>query len=91
VLARAGRRLGPEQILALAGVGWARVLVRRRPKIAILSTGAELVPFTQKDLPLGLIRNSTAPFLIAALEEMGFRADYLGIQRRRCNGLPPID
>ncbi len=44
VLARPGRRLGPADIALLAGSGHASVPVIRRPRVAILSTGDELVP-----------------------------------------------
>lgn len=40
----AGTRVGPGQIAALAATGHARPAVVRRPRIALLSTGNELVP-----------------------------------------------
>lgn len=39
----AGTTLGPAQLGILAGVGRARALVRPRPRVVVLSTGAELV------------------------------------------------
>lgn len=44
VLTRPGRRLGPGDMALLAGSGHASVPVARRPRVAILSTGDELVP-----------------------------------------------
>jgi molybdopterin molybdotransferase len=44
VVTRPGRRLGPGDIALLAGSGHASVPVVRRPRVAILSTGDELVP-----------------------------------------------
>ena len=39
----AGTRLGPAQLALLAAVGRARVLVRPRPRVVVMSTGSELV------------------------------------------------
>jgi molybdopterin molybdotransferase len=44
VLLAAGRRLGPRELALAAAMGHGLVTVRRRPRIAILSTGDELVP-----------------------------------------------
>lgn len=77
----AGTRLEPEHILACASVGASKLKVRSLPKITILSTGSELVDFGEKTLSPGMIRNSTGPFLVAALKRMGFEASYLGIVR----------
>jgi molybdopterin molybdotransferase len=44
VVVSAGRRLGAADIAALAAFGAARVEVHRRPRVAILSSGRELVP-----------------------------------------------
>ncbi len=40
---RAGRMLRPQDVAALASMGFARVPVRRRPRVAIISGGDELV------------------------------------------------
>jgi molybdopterin molybdotransferase len=42
VVARAGTRLGPAQIGALAAAGVAEVACGRRPRVAVLTTGTEL-------------------------------------------------
>ena len=44
VVVRAGRRLSPQEVGALAAVGRTRVEVRRRPVIGVISTGNEVVP-----------------------------------------------
>ncbi len=41
---RAGRRLRPQDLGILAGLGHARVTVRLRPTVAIISSGDEIVP-----------------------------------------------
>jgi molybdenum cofactor synthesis domain-containing protein len=40
---RAGERIGPAMLAALASFGYARVRVARRPRVAVLATGSELV------------------------------------------------
>jgi molybdopterin molybdotransferase len=44
VLLRAGRKLDPRAIALAAAMGHAALPVRRRPRVAILATGDELVP-----------------------------------------------
>jgi molybdopterin molybdotransferase len=59
-----GEVLGPAAIGLLAATGHATVSVRRRPKVAIISTGSELVEVAEKPGP-GKIRNSNS-YSIAA-------------------------
>ena len=56
-LITAGTRLQPQQIAALAEFGEASVPVFRRPTVAVLATGDELIPFDEPLRP-GAIRNS---------------------------------
>lgn len=44
VLAEAGEALRPAHIGLLAGSGFAKVSVHRRPRVTLLSTGSELIP-----------------------------------------------
>jgi molybdopterin molybdotransferase len=76
-----GRRLTAADVGALAVVGAARVKVGRRARIAVLSTGNELVPHTEIPDPLH-IRNSNGPMLAslaaswaAAVEAVGIAGD----------------
>lgn len=62
----AGRPIGPREAGALAAAGQARVRVRRRVRVAILSTGSELVEPGQPLAP-GQIWNSNRAQLAAAL------------------------
>ena len=39
----AGRRIGPPHVLLLANLGCAEVEVVRRPRVAVLATGSEVV------------------------------------------------
>ncbi len=60
----AGAVLGPGELGLLASLGYARVPVHARPRVAILSTGDELVEIDQVPGP-GQIRNSNATMLAA--------------------------
>ncbi len=73
-----GTRLGAAQIGALAVLGHANVAVFRRPRVAILSTGDEVVPIDQKPLP-HQVRDSNAWALAAQIEECGGEPIRLGI------------
>jgi molybdopterin molybdotransferase len=76
----AGRPLRPADIGLLASLGAAVVRVSRRPEVAILATGDELVEIGQPLGP-GQIVNSNAYTLAAAVEEAGAVARVLGIAR----------
>ena len=64
VVIEAGDVLGPAGIGLLASTGHATVSVFRRPRVAVLSTGSELVEVAEKPGP-GKIRNSNS-YSIAA-------------------------
>jgi molybdopterin molybdotransferase len=75
-----GHVLRPADIGLLASLGIAVVRVRRRPRVAILATGDELVDLGQPLGP-GQIVNSNAYTLAAAVEESGGVPQMLGIVR----------
>ena len=70
VVLEAGTRLGAAQIGMLAAVGKARVLVRPRPRVVVLSTGSELVEPGRPVGP-GQIWDSNGYALTAAATEAG--------------------
>ncbi len=74
----AGTVLGPAEIGVLASLGRPEVQVYRMPRVAILSTGSELV---EVDQPLGpgQIRNSNSYSLRAQCRQLGIEATALGI------------
>ncbi|MEX2625228.1 MAG: gephyrin-like molybdotransferase Glp [Acidimicrobiia bacterium] len=75
---RGGVRLGPSEIGVLANLGISHPTLRRRPRVAMASTGDELVQAEGPPLGPGQIRDSNRPMLIAALTELGVEVVDLG-------------
>ena len=67
----AGRRLRPQDIGVLAALGITSIKVHRRPRVAILSTGDEIVPVSTRDLSPGKVRDINALTLAGQVEEAG--------------------
>jgi molybdopterin molybdotransferase len=65
-----GLTLGPAQIALAASCGYLSLEVFTRPRVAILTTGDELVPIDAIPGP-GKIRNSNAPMLAALVRSAG--------------------
>jgi putative molybdopterin biosynthesis protein len=80
-LLRAGAVVTSREIGMLAAAGHASVPVVRRPRVAVLSTGDELVPPGTAPLPPGAIMDSNAAILCAAVAENGGEPVPLGIFR----------
>jgi len=76
IVATKGTRLGAGELALLASAGHARVLVRRRPTVAILSTGDELVRLGQQPGP-GQLVSSNGIMLAAQVVEAGGEAIVL--------------
>ncbi len=76
----AGLVLNGARIGTLAEMGYAVVPTRRRPKVAVLATGDELVPIEERPGP-AQIRNSNASMLAAQIESAGGVPVRLGIAR----------
>ncbi|AQZ68607.1 Molybdopterin biosynthesis protein MoeA [[Actinomadura] parvosata subsp. kistnae] len=80
VVLRAGTVIGPAQLGIIAGVGRRRVWARPRPRVVVISTGAELVE-PGGTLQPGQIWDSNSYTLTAAVREVGadgFRAGSVG-------------
>jgi molybdopterin molybdotransferase len=78
IVAETGREIGPAEMAVLASFGYASVRVGRRPRVAVISTGSELVEVSSK--PSGAqIRNSNSYTLAAYAERGGAVVDVLGI------------
>jgi molybdopterin molybdotransferase len=70
LLARTGEVLGPTRIAALASGGISRVRVHRRPRVALLLTGAELT-CPGGELRRGSVPESNGILLASRLAELG--------------------
>jgi molybdopterin molybdotransferase len=74
----AGRRLRAHDLGALTGVGLTKVPVHRRPSVALVSTGDEIVPPEQSPKP-GQVRNVNQYSLRAMIAEAGGETIDLGV------------
>lgn len=79
-LLEAGARIGPGQISLLTALGLRSVLVSPRPKVALLSTGDELVEHPDPLAP-GQIFDTNRPMLSHMLQAAGADVTDLGIAR----------
>jgi molybdopterin molybdotransferase len=71
LLVRAGRPLRSSELGLLAAAGITSVDVHGRPKVAIISTGDEVVPPSTSKLTPGQVRDATASALIGLTIEAG--------------------
>jgi molybdopterin molybdotransferase len=74
----AGARLGAGELGLLAALGVTEVAVARRPRVAILATGDELVDASVVPGP-GQVVDSSRYALVHAVRELGGEPTYLGI------------
>jgi molybdopterin molybdotransferase len=73
-----GLRIRPQDIAVLCTVGHTKLLVARRPVVAVLATGDELVEPQSNPGPAG-IRNSNSYQLASQIASVGAEARYHGI------------
>jgi len=78
VVISAGTRLGPAEIAVLASVGQAQVGVFRKPRLAVLATGDEIIE-PHRTPTLAQIRNSNSYQALAQAASLGLETEYLGI------------
>ncbi|MDQ1514234.1 MAG: molybdopterin molybdotransferase [Actinomycetota bacterium] len=74
----AGSVLGPAHLGVVASLGHPTVTVVRRPRVAVMSTGDELVP-PGEPLAIGQIRDSNRPMLMALVAQAGCEPIDFGI------------
>lgn len=74
----AGERLTPRHVAVLASLG-VRPIVRRRPRVAIISTGDEVLAPETEHLAPGQIRDTNRPILAGLLAELGVTMVDYGI------------
>ena len=75
-LLKKGTHIGYVEAAVLAGMGAAKVLVYRRPKVVLLTTGDEVVE-PGNPLPAGKIYNSNMTMLSARMMELGIEPFYM--------------
>jgi molybdopterin molybdotransferase len=81
-----GAAIGPAEIGLLATLGYSQVLVHRRPRVAILSTGNELAELGREPGP-GQIPNTNSYSLSAQVLEAGGEPMNLGIAADRLDSI----
>ena len=78
----AGHRLSPADLGLMASLGLSHIGVARKPRVALFSTGSELVmpgSIPPSELPPGQIFNSNRYFLSALLIRMGASVTDMGL------------
>jgi molybdopterin molybdotransferase len=89
-LVSGGRPLRAQDLGMLAAAGLVEIAVHARPRVTIVSTGDELVPAGPGGgragaeagaLPVGQVRDATAPALAALVREAGGEPHFAGIVR----------
>jgi len=78
IILRKGHRLHPQDIGVLAGIGKINIKIYKKPKIAIISTGNEIIPAEGKPR-IGQIRDINSYTLGACIKEAGGIPVYRGI------------
>ncbi len=85
-LVEAGVRLSEKHVATLASVGAVALTVWRRPRVAILSTGDEVIPPEQTP-QAHQIRNSNGPTLAALCGRAGAEVTFAGLVPDRIEAL----
>lgn len=78
VVLEAGQVVKPATVAVLASVGRSRVTVSRRPRVAVLVTGDEIVGVDETPAP-GQIRNSNGPAVAAQARAAAAEVRILGV------------
>ncbi|MCS4486016.1 molybdopterin molybdotransferase MoeA [Staphylococcus americanisciuri] len=79
VVLHRGQRINAGAVAVLATFGYAEVPVYRKPTVAIIATGSELLD-VEDDLEPGKIRNSNGPMIAALLQKEGIDVVRYNIQ-----------
>lgn len=74
-LAEVGEVITPQLVSLLGAAGGGRVRITPRPRVALLSTGSELVSIHERPAP-GQIRNSNGVMMVALARVAGFEVTF---------------
>lgn len=77
---RRGRRLRAHDLGALTGIGISTLTVHRKPRVALISTGDEIIEADEEPLP-GQVRNINQHSLAGLIAECGAELQDLGVFR----------
>ncbi len=80
IVLQRGHPIRPQDIGLMAGIGWSEVPVFVRPKVAVISSGVEVVPIEVTPRP-GQIRDINRYTIVAMVQEAGAIPIFLGIAR----------
>lgn len=80
IVARSGRQIAAAEMAVLASFGYSEVKVFQKPRVAVISTGSELVDVSSKP-SAAQIRNSNSYSIAAYAEDAGAIVDNLGTVR----------
>jgi molybdopterin molybdotransferase len=80
ILLKTGKRLDYSDVALLAAIGYPTLRVYRRPRVAIIATGDEIVEIGENPLPFQ-IRNSNAWSLAAQVARAGGTPEVLPVAR----------
>jgi molybdopterin molybdotransferase len=86
VVLRQGHWIRPQDIGLMAGIGKTEVLVYRRPRVAIISSGDEIIPVDESPNP-GEVRDINRYTIVSMVEESGGNPVFLGIAKDRFEDL----
>lgn len=82
VIIEAGQTVLPQHVMAMASVGLAHIPVMPRPRVAVFSTGCELLSPDALTQPHDfMIHDANGPYLTAMLRQWGIDVDFRGVVR----------
>jgi len=86
IVLRQGHWIRPQDVGLLAAIGKTDLLVYRRPKVAIISSGDEIVPVETSPKP-GEVRDINRYTVFSMVQESGGLPTFLGIAKDRFDDL----
>ncbi|MCR6546894.1 molybdopterin molybdotransferase MoeA [Dehalobacterium formicoaceticum] len=89
VFAQKGLSISPPMIGLMASLGFANIPVYRKPRIAVFSSGDELMDVSEQLAP-GKIRNSNSYTLMGYIKEIGAEPIMLGLARDRVEDIADL-